>query len=435
MGDILEILTKIDPTKEFLEFLGRRFQSNKYRGNHYSQHGRYDINYFWHILNEINKEMENKKLDKVQIRNRDTSKRPSIVPGEESYAIIVSNLQKIYGKTTEDSLRKQYLLEMYRMGLINRYNKNGELIDPSKKNTIKYISITDLGMEFLNAKTILQKQIIFQNCLDILFKGFTEKLINYLIEIGETDPKNNGDYITKEEYTLFLSFLNKELEINGQIVKYDFDKLKEYIIQYRHWSTYQKENLIETIKKWATPSNFEGKNKNKNDKKDWQNLINETQQVFSLLNLTAIFTVDDKSNKLTMLFNKDKFFTEKDKKTLKRNITEKKKYFDNHNVDKQYGYELHHIIPLLRSRSKEEYFLFDKWQNMLYIDAKTHSIMSQTGSKHIRLDFDENKVILTKYDNHKIELLKDNNVFYDPIHKKEMKDTNLKLLEVIGYIN
>ncbi|MCR8966394.1 hypothetical protein [Mycoplasma zalophidermidis] len=436
MNDILELLTSIDPTKEFLKFLGRRFQSDKYRGNHYSQHGRYDIEYIWNILNEINIEMKNENLDKLQIRTQDISIRPEIIAGEESYSRIVNNLQNILGKTTQDSFRKQYLLEMHRMGLIDRYNKNGDLItNPWKQSKVKYVSITDLGMEMLNANNILKKQIIFQNCLDVLFRGFTEKLINYLIEIDEAGTNRNWDYITQDEYTLFLSFLDNELEVNGEIVKYDFEKLKEYIIEYRHWSGRQKEHLIETIKEWAVPSNFESGNSNKKDKKDWHNFINETQQIFSLLNQTAIFTVDNQTNKLTMVFNKDKFFTEKDKISLKRNVKEKRNYFDKHGVVKHKGYELHHIIPLLRARNNEEFFLLDKWQNMLYIDAKKHSVITQEGSKHINLDFNENNVVLKRFDDDKIDLIKNDNVFYNITNQTIMKKTNNDLLKMIEYIN
>ncbi len=154
---ILLEITQLDPSKECLKFLANRIKSSDYRGLHLSQHNRYDQNKIKIIIQAIFNEVGG---DFLQIRTTDMSKRPSNIIGEEVYVKVVDNIcksempQDNLGKknqVTQDSLRKNLFVDMHRMGLIERYNKNKEPTNPYIQSDIKYISLTPLAIEFLNA--------------------------------------------------------------------------------------------------------------------------------------------------------------------------------------------------------------------------------------------------------------------------------------------
>ncbi len=156
---ILLEITQLDPSKECLKFLVNRIKSSDYRGLHLSQHNRYDQNKIKTIIQAIFNEVGG---DFLQIRTTDMSKRPSNIIGEEVYAKVVDNIcksemsQDNLGKknqVTQDSLRKNLFVDMHRMGLIERYNKNKEPTNPYIQSNIKYISLTPLKIKNLQTPT------------------------------------------------------------------------------------------------------------------------------------------------------------------------------------------------------------------------------------------------------------------------------------------
>ena len=44
----------------------------------------------------------------------------------------------------------------------------------------------------------------------------------------------------------------------------------------------------------------------------------------------------------------------------------------------KYGFELHHIVPLLYATNRNQFDVLDTWKNMIYIDGFTHNIITQT---------------------------------------------------------
>ncbi|GAA8072933.1 hypothetical protein Neuguinea51_13880 [Helicobacter pylori] len=130
---ILLEITQLDPSKECLKFLADRIRSPDYRGLHLSQHNRYDQNKIKTIIQAIFNEVGE---DLLQIRTTDMSKRPSNIIGEEVYAKVVGNICKSGMQVTQDSLRKNLFVDMHRMGLIERYNKNKEPTNPYIQSNI-----------------------------------------------------------------------------------------------------------------------------------------------------------------------------------------------------------------------------------------------------------------------------------------------------------
>lgn len=152
-----------------------------------------------------------------------------------------------------------------------------------------------------------------------------------------------------------------------------------------------------------------------------------------LLNQTIYFERENLKNnsRLKMKVAKDAAY--ESKKKLLRSTEERKLYFINHKIEKTKGFELHHIVPLLLAHSKNEFDILDVWENMLYIDGKTHSIITQTGNKTIKLNFVADDIELTAPAKNvsSVYCKKDENVLYNTSHKKTMSDYNEAILNEV----
>lgn len=266
---ILLEITQLDPSKECLKFLANRIKSSDYRGLHLSQHNRYDQNKIKTIIQAIFNEVGG---DFLQIRTTDMSKRPSNIIGEEVYAKVVDNIcksempQDNLGKknqVTQDSLRKNLFVDMHRMGLIERYNKNKEPTNPYIQSNIKYIRLTPLAIEFLNAQDLLRKNFCYTQALENLLQGFGAECREVMIEL-------DNHYLDIEEMMFFVTFLNIENFTRSEII--------EYIRGYRSLSRIQKEKLKELAQDYCNPNHFNG---NKLEKRDYHNWKNQAQQILA----------------------------------------------------------------------------------------------------------------------------------------------------------
>jgi hypothetical protein len=300
------------------------------------------------------------------------------------------------------------------MGLINRYNENKISLGPYERGTKKYVSLTNLGHQLIRKEnTELQKYMIFSRAINNLLKDFAIKLLDIIAQL---------DYITLDEFMLFASFLDKEL--NGQII--NIDLVKKYILDYRSLSFYQKKDLIEKIKKICDPSIYNG---NKKTKRDFHNWRNESQQIMMILNMTIYYEYNYKQEKLWPRIGKNYLFEDKSK--LKRSLNEKYKYFERHGVNKKLGFELHHIVPLSWAKTKEEFFLFDKWTNLAYLDGFSHSKITQNQNKNVKLEFQNNDVKFIDFDKNIVFCEENKNIKYNIGLKNKMKKKNENLLENI----
>ncbi len=406
LEEILLEITQLDPSKECLKFLAHRIKSSDYRGLHLSQHNRYDQNKIKTIIQAIFNEVGK---DFLQIRTTDMSKRPSNIIGEEGYAKVVDSICKSEMQVTQDSLRKNLFVDMHRMGLIERYNKNKESTNPYIQSNIKYISLTPLAIEFLNAQDLLGKNFCYTQALENLLQGFGAECREIMIEL-------DNHYLDIEEMMFFVTFLNIEYSTRSKII--------EYVREYRSLSRIQKEKLKELAQDYCNPNHFSG---NKLEKRDYHNWKNQAQQIFSLLEQSVFFETNKERLILKTLNEKNK---QNDKK-LKCSIEEKALYFKKHGVKKEKGFELCHIVPLCSARSIEEFDLLDKWENLIYIDAFNHAIISQTQNKHICLYFKNCDMILSKglkEEQESLYFTYIKNVLYKPDLQNAMLEYNKDLL-------
>lgn len=414
MDKILQEITKIDPSKKCLNFIVERIKSNNYRGIHISQHNRYSKKEILIVLQEIYN-LAGSNL--IQVRTTDLSKRPQNIEGEEKYAELTNNISLKLSRCTQDSLRKNIFVDMNRMGLINRYNKNKEISDTFKKETKKYISISNLGLSLLKERNIFSQNLLFTRALNNLLKGLVEEVLNIILEL---DSKK-FPYLSKKEFLLFASFLNQKLDDKT----YSRSLIVDFIKEYRSLSKHQKKFLIYKIKTYCNPNNFLG---NKTQKRDYSNWSNEAQQIMKLLSKMSYFEYDEEKGRLFIKVGKNGIY--KNKAKLKRSIIEKRKYFKKHGITlKLNGFELHHIVPLCWAKSIIEFQILDNWKNLVYIDAFSHAQITHNNNANVKLKFIDQYVIFIDFENKEVKCKKGTNILYDDSKQDIMLEYNKKLLE------
>lgn len=402
-------LVSIAPGNESLIFLEKRISLDDYRGQHISQHNRYTIDDVFIILKTL---FEIAGNEYMQIRDTDLSKRPFNIAGEEKYSEFVDNVNSKMGRCTQDSLRKNLFVDFHRMGLINRYDTRKIPTDPYKSQHVKYIKLSKIGLDLANETNIFNRRMIYSRALGNLLSNSLDDYINIILEVNK---------LTIYEYTYFLSFLNQELENK----KYTVSDILNLIDSFRRLSRFQKINVTDRIKSYMDPDKFIIGNKK--DKRDFHNWINESQQVFMLLDQTVYFESDKNHTMLVPRVGNEAIFDDQVK--LDRSIQEKKNYYIYHNVNKEQGFELHHIIPLCWAQSRDEWLVLDNHKNMIYIDGYKHSLITQNNNKNVILDFANDDATFTDYEtNDSIYCKYMKNIIYDPMNQSEMKEYNDSIL-------
>ena len=401
---IKDNLERIDPSKKCLTFLGERILDDNYRGVQLSQHNRYDVTVVTTLLEEMYNLVG---INKMFIRTTDLKKRPFNHPVEAIYAQYVNNLSIKLKRCTQDSVRKNFFVDLHRMGFIYRYDESGNKIAPYERSSIKSVSLTPLGVDLVNnASDIFQRNLIYTKAIDTLTNGLANELL---------DVVSINDKLTMTEFQFFMSFIDREL--NGHL--YTKSELADYVLEFRSMSVFTRRMVVDIISKYCDPDAFAGNKKNKRDYRNWKN---ETQQIFSLLNQTVFYEL--RGETLVIRLGETSLFDDDTK--LKRSLKEKEEYFKNHEVKKQPGFELHHVIPLLTARNKNEFAVLDVWENMVYIDGYTHSKITQTKNKNTNLSFNDDEVILTDPSGAvgQIGCKKDTNVIYNAKNKLVMEKFN-----------
>ncbi|MBO6094543.1 restriction endonuclease subunit R [bacterium] len=249
----LDDLLNIDTSNNALKFLYKRILCEDYRGLQISQHNRYTqeevkimLQEFYNVAN----------TDIMQIRTTDLSKRPNESSGEEKYSRYINAVHDRLNRVTQDSMRKNYFVDFHRMGFIERLKYNGDPVSKFGRDSTKYVRLTNLGLSFINNDNIFQQNIIYNDGLNNLFKGF---LRDFMLIICE-----HKKYISEYDYMFFISFLG--FKIDDEII--DVYKIINLLKEFDKLSKFQKEYAINIIKNYCNPINFNG---NKKDKRDFGN--------------------------------------------------------------------------------------------------------------------------------------------------------------------
>lgn len=369
-------IESVAPGNIAVSFIAKRVQDDGYRGVISSQHNRYTLDQVINILSMLSIFAPNMSL--LRIRTTDLSKRPMNLPEETTYALMCDEIKRAVGIGTQDALRKNLFVDFHRMGLIDRYTEDKVSIKPYAHQTVFYVSLTALGEKLIN-ETPQEQHFIFSKAINNFLPGYIDTMIDLL---RSDDP--NINQISFQEFMFFVSAVNSNSSFSISI-----SECRELIVNYRLLSPVQKKAIDNELQEKLDPSSFSG---DKRSKRDFHNWKNKADQMFMVLSQSIYF---DKNPNGDLILSQNKELFGSGAK-LKRSYTEKQNYFKNHKVRKVIGFELHHIIALATSRSLPEFKAYDNWKNMLYIDGKKHSELSQSNNKHIFLFADNNDLLLSK---------------------------------------
>src|SRR3989338_9756248 len=269
-------INNINSGNKALEFIDSRIRNEKYRGSPSSEHNRYVMTQIIDILILLDKYAPDQNL--MTIRTTDISKRPENYSEEFLYAQFCNEAKQKAGICTQDAMRKNLFVDLHRMGLIERYDKEKEPTDSFSRQNVKYVSISNQGLKLIKAKTILDKYFIFSKGIDSLLGGYIDIILDIL-----RDKEYDIDKISIYEYMFFVSAIGTESSFN-----INTDKAVELIKEYRNLTPTQRKSVIETLKVELNPKNFSGSKPSKRDFHNWHNKI---AQVYYLLNQTVYFEV------------------------------------------------------------------------------------------------------------------------------------------------
>jgi len=405
-------ILKISPNNESLKFLEYRISFNSYRGIHKTQHQRYNLNDINTILKLLDKYAPNQS--KLKIRTTDLKIRPHVLPDEVNYATFCDEVKKTIGKATQDAMRKNIGPDFHRMGLIIRYGKKGTETDPWKRRTITHFALSDLGKKFLNAD-MASKSFILSKAINNVMGNLIDILLNILM-----DTNYNFKKITLSEFMYFISAI--DYDNNFEFAK-TIEEVKELLKDYRALTEIQRRQIDTKLSDDLKPSKFKGNKKNSRDFHNWRN---EAMDIFYKLQPTVYFEYRESEGALYLKTAKGEVL---ESNRLKRSQAEISKYFKEHKIKKQDGFQLHHIVPLSWSENKEHFVALDKFENMIYIDGYKHGIITVNKNKYVQLNFiDNDDVELSDSFSEKIKLKKNENVIYSVDKKALMSEYNKALI-------
>ncbi len=410
-------------------FIFEAIQRLDYRGIHLSQHNRYTKEDIAVMLKALRDTLLNNNLSMLPIRTTDISKRPLNNPDEIHYARMVIELSNSLDRITQDSLRKNFYVDMARMGLINRFDKHGQLNNPFLTSKTKFVNVSDFGLQFLaeyeqNPQNMFEINRLWTLALNNLHNGFETQFYSLMLNLQEYSI----DSISYNEFAFFASKAN----ILPQ------EQICHLIREFKNLSIFQRNTITDRIKRYANPSeNLIFSNLSKTDLRDYHNWINEAQQLFSLLKDSVLFNVGDFRYDELNLRVGDLGLIDNYETRLRRSRTQKREYFIRHNIlessIRRLGFELHHIIPLLYARNHEEFRTLDVWQNMILIDGHSHAKITQNGSRNIKLEFRDYDMLFKDFGfpQHIVECIYDQNVKYNISLKDILSSTNQSLLQYL----
>lgn len=364
------------------------------------------------ILTLLDKYAPDKSL--MTIRTTDISKRPENTPDEFIYAQFCNEAKEKAGIGTQDAMRKNLFVDIHRMGLIERFDKNKNITDPFSQSGVKYVAISNQGIKLIKAENILDQYFIFSKGIDSLLGGYIDVVLDIL-----RDSDYGIDYISIYEYMFFVSAIG-----TGFNFSINTDKAVELIREYRNLTGLQRKAAIETLKVELDPKKFSG---TKTNKKDFHNWHNKAMQVFYLLNQTVYFEV--RGEQLVLKGGVNGFSEVVNR--LDRSLNEKYQYFVKHRVEKTLGFELHHVVPLAWSENIHHFKMIDKWENMIYIDAFSHAKITQNRNRNVVMNFIKDDMTLDDYSNNQVYLKNEYNISYKPDNKLTMRRYNSDLRNTV----
>lgn len=357
-------IEKIDPDNSFLQYITTRIEDENYRGIQCSQHNRITYEYIKNLIKIIFDVAETYPFN-IHVGD-DNGERQE---GAELYYQIVEEIKNSTGKGTINSIKKNTFPDLSRGGLLNRYDREGNLIDGTFGRTnVSSVCLSNLALQFIKANTEFEKRRIYTDFIDKLTRTISIELVQLLTDydFGQIDIL---------EFMYILSDDRAGIGLKEKVI---------YLKDYRLLSESQRNELHKLVKEYCNPDRIRRINPraDKIDLRDYNNWKNEAQQIFGLLAETAYFRVVN--NKLCLNNEQYGLFLNVNPK---RSQASKKEYFKYHNVPKTNNYELHHIIPFHQARTQADAKLIDDKRNLIYLSEKKHLEFTSTQNKNIKLSY------------------------------------------------
>lgn len=376
----LQAILDIDNNNIFLTYIVNRLQKDDYRGVHISQHNRYNLEFVISILSEIKNKVGNALFE---IPRGDYSERENVkkynIDDYSEFKEITDSVHSSTGRTTYNSIKKNFFVDFHRMGLITRYDKNKTPTNPYKRTTIHYASLTSEANKLLGAKNIIKKHRVFTDALDNLFDSYLSNLADLIFS-----SQYKADTINIHEFM----FIFTDTTLDNPIKLLD---------EYRKLKQFKKDKLLKLIQEYANPNNFDG---DKTKKKDFHNWINETQQMFMLLKQTSYFQTDENNQNIALNTGSYGIFSINN---IKRSDKPKQDYLKLHKQQKVKDFELHHIVAISKARNKQEVDLLDNAHNLIYLHRDKHLEITKKKNTHVYLSINKAMVKFCDFDSTKIQ--------------------------------
>ncbi len=378
--EILKSIEHISPNNLFLNYIVDRVLDDNYRGIQCSQHNRLTYEYFKSLLQTIytiaSDEMFGIHIgDDHGIRQEQAS----------VYYQIVDAINKVAGKGTINSVKKNTFPDLARAGLLYRYDKNrkpiiesfsiGEDKHQQKHSSVCYVSLSDLGLKFVQARTEFERRKYYTDAVDAL----TKNTASDIVELLSTDDR--FDNLTILEFMYIISD-------DRECIHYK-DKLL-LLTEYRKLNQEQKDKVTSLLKIYCDPKRNIGTKINARDYDNWKN---ESQQIFSLLSNSTYFKVIEDN----LMLNNGEYglFLQ----SAKRSQKAKNEYFRYHNINRNAHYELHHIIPFKRAITQQDAQFIDDERNLIYLSDEKHAEFTATQNINIRASYTKPNILFLQLDN------------------------------------
>jgi len=405
---ILRDIISIDRENQFLEYIVDRIQDADYRGMHVSQHNRFDLDRLTKILQGIYRAAGNDYF-RVPLGDDIHGYRDSDCT---IFYKIVNNVQSTIGMGTINSLKKNFFVDFQRMGLLERYNKNIEIIPNNKRSHVYWARLNPMAIKLISSGSLKERYRIFTDAIDNLF---TNAITDLAEMIYYSDYKT--DMIRIEEFMLILSDDRPGIK----------DKKIDLLHSYRSLERWQQDRAIGLIKEYCNPANFEG---NKTKKRDYENWLNEAEQIFTLLKNTVYFDITRQGIKL----NTGQYGIFEDTRLKQRGLGAKQEYFVKHQLDKYDDFELHHVIKLSAARNKVEFKLIDNWRNLVYISKDKHAEITRHHNKNKVLTATVDVLFFDDFDGNRIIAQNGISALYAGNLSTDMQNYNHKILkDIFGF--
>ena len=407
MEEILQNILDVGRENSFLEYIVERVQRDDYRGIQISQHNRYTLDDAVVMLKAIYDVVEGNFLSIPLGDVTDIVVQDKVRNTHPEYAEVVKRINEKIGRTTMNSLKKNFFVDFDRAGFIDRFRKDKEILDLNKRSHIYFVRLTKDAIELIEAEKLTDKYYIFSRKIDALFR-------DTISELAETmyHSKYSNDSISYTEFQYILSDTKKTAEEKISLLD-----------SYRDLSDLQKKKIHKLLKEYCDPDRFDG---NKIIKRDYHNWRNETQQIMYLLKNTIYFDVREKNFSLNL--NRGIFGIFPDTRISIRQLGTKQEYFSKHKVEKREGFDLHHVIPIKFVRNSQEFILIDNYKNLIYVEREKHR---EIKDDHLLLKIKDGLVKFQDiyFELKDIEATNNLSVMYKDDLSNEMMDYNTKILK------